>query len=513
GRSVVVPARFGTGGQRWPARGGLVRDGEHLLWLSRRPLRRPVRLDPRSVAQEGRFVDSSGSSLVDWTYRDYAVRSGEGGVLRVAEWRVPVLDVLRTTPARARGHVRAAAATPRSVLLVPAVVALASLPIAMAWTNGEEVTARVTGHDREYQMCHVAWTSPQGAGTASVDCDLEPVGSTLSVRALGFPMSGEAADTVWTWDAVRGVTGTTAVVALVLLLGHLSVALALRATTLRASPPRDGAEPDGVGHGLTRWQRRAVERAAVWEPAARSDGSAPGWARRLAVACGAVASAGGGWLTAAAFALIVAAIFLGFAGSTLWQLRQADELATVEVVEAGTLSLPFLTRESRVRTEDGKLLFLTSWTDLEEGQVLRVDRAGDALGLPGDPGHEIELAQGVLALTVAGGCLYVVRRRLRGVRVGSAGALSPSEAEDVPYAAFRMPDGPTLVVLLEHDGTAGLGVLVRGVVPPVGTATVPRSRRPGHVLAPVIDGRTRVPKARAEEITDAEIEELVTQIA
>jgi hypothetical protein len=526
GRAVVLPARLGRRPHRWLPRGALVRDGDHLLWLPRRPLSRRVLLRSDVVAERGRFVDESGSGALARHYRDYGLHVQGGGMLRIPEWCVGALDALRAaTPVRTGWWTKLVGLVPRWTLLVPGAVLLAFSPLVLAWSNGKEVAARVTGHDLEYDMCHITWTTPSGTGSATIDCHMEPVGGTLPARALGFPFPGEAADLAHTWQTVIGVTVVTVAFGLLVLTAHVTLALARRPVALVPSTAPQmvtdraaGGLGSVAGHAstvdtaVTGWQRRAVEWAALGGAPGPARREMPAWTRGPSVWRRTVVAAAGGWLVATGVLGLAGGMAAGFSGADLWQLQRSERTTvTVEVVEAGRLEPPFPTRLSTVRTEDGSIRELSTWAALEEGEQLRVEKAGEVLALPGDSGHELELGLGLVLLTLACGCLLVAVRKIR-TATGSASKDPTGGLVDVPYAAFRMPDGVMLLVLLESDGRAALAVPLRDEVPTTGHATVPRGRAEGHVFAPVVDGTPRAPVAAAETVTDRDLEELLAEI-
>ncbi|HEX5510641.1 MAG TPA: hypothetical protein VFX41_02925 [Actinomycetales bacterium] len=463
------------------------------------------------IATEGRLVDRSSSSVVDWTYRDLVVSGADAG-LRVAEWNLPVLRALRGARATAPRYFLVAATAPRWTILLPLVTVLGFGPLLLAWANGQPVSATVTGHDPDYYMCDVEWAAPGGHQSATVDCDLEPVGSTLTVRALGFPVSGEAADVVWTLDMVGTLVGLSIAVSAVCLAVHLPIVLRLPSIDLATAGPAPVDEPDDVVPSS--WQRRALAQARLdgFRPRAqkRSSSAPARWVTTTRL----VAGAGGGYLTTALLLLFFATLFLSFSLPAMWALsREPISLATVEVVEGGDLTLPFLTRESSVRTEGGEELWLTTWRALDDGERLTVQRAGDVLALPNDPGHEIEALEGFVTLVPGLFCAGVAWRR--GQR---ALAALPSRGrregdEEVPYAAFRLPDGTSLMVLLHDDDRPELTVPVKGHVGPVGVASVPKARRCGDLLAPLVGGRLLLPAAEAQALDEAELQDLLDEIS
>ncbi|WP_461023719.1 hypothetical protein [Thalassiella azotivora] len=512
GCSVVVPAQLGLRSRRLAPRGALVRDGADVLWISRRPLGRAVRLDPATIDDHGRLVDKTGRSIIEWTYRDLEVRASDTAVLRVAEWYTPVVAVARRTYAQAPRRTIIAAAVPRWVLLLPLSAAIGFAPLLLAWANGSEVGTVVTGHDLEYERCEVRWETVDGPESAGIDCDLEPVGSSLNVRALGFPLRGEAAD-LWTLETVGVLIGIAVGASVLTLAVHLPVTLWL--------PALDPGRPAGTGEGRrpqpprqrpttehadgSPWQRRALERAAVdgfrrRRPRRHLRPRLARWLRMGDDARAAAAGYAGGAVLCAVVALpgLVAA-------TDLWVLsRSPTTLVRVEVVESGDVQLPFLTRTSVVRADADEELWLTTRRHLEDGATLTVVRAGDVLALPGDPGHRIDLAQGALAL--GPGCvLGVVAWRRARTALASVPGLARGDHEDVQYAAFRRADGTSLVALLESDGRLGLVVPVRTALPPVGVATVPESRQEGDELAPLVGGRWAVPDGPAVAMTDQEL--------
>lgn len=308
------------------------------------------------VAGRGRFVDESGSGVLARHYREYALHAPGGGTLRVPDWCVGAWEALRATPVRTGWSAKLVGLVPRWTLLVPSAVVLAFSPLALAWSNGEEVAARVTGHDLEYDMCDIAWATASGTGSATIDCDMEAVGSSLPARALGFPFAGEAADLAYTWQTVTGVIGATVALGLLVLVAHLALALGRRPVDLAASAVPDVvADPATIGSaGVTGrassvaadtavggWQRRAVEWAALGGASAPARRAMSAWTRASSVWVRTAVAAAGGWLVATAILGLVGGMAAGFSGADLWQLSRSDRATvTVEVVEAGALSPP-----------------------------------------------------------------------------------------------------------------------------------------------------------------------------
>lgn len=515
GRAVVLPAQLALHGRHLPPRGALVRHGDDLLWLSRRLFGRSVRLDPEAVGEQGRLVDRT-SSAVEWVYRDYPVLAGSGGELRVADWYGDVLQAMRGNIACAPSRVLVAAAIPRWVLLLPVAVVLGFTPLLLAWTNGEEGTAAVVGHDTEYEMCDVTWRTASGRGSATVDCDLEPVGSSIPVRALGFPMSGEAADLLWTLETVSWCIELPLLVSALFLAVHLPIVLRLPAIEPVDAAPRSSA--DRRRDALGPWQARALERAALdgLRPRRRRRPRAR-WRRsvdRLLEACDVVRAATGWAAWCAAFGLVFGAIFLFFSLPSLWALaRQPTTTVTVRVVETGDRALPFMVRESPVETDQGEELWLTSWQGFEDGERVRVVRSGPVLAVPGDHGLEIEAAKGVVALLAGLGFSYVTWRRARAVLALLPGRTGGPADEEVAFAGFTLPDGQSLLVLLDRVGDIDLAIPVRGRVAPVGVASVPGSRQEGELVVPVVGDRALTPLGPAQGLTGADLDELLDGIA
>lgn len=521
GEAVRLPARLGLRGHRWMPRGVLLRDGEDLLWLSRRPFGRPVRFSAAVLAEEGRFVDATGSDFIDRTYRDYALRAETPGTLRVPDWLTPALDALRTTPAPGR-HSRAfATVAPRWLLALPALVILAFSPLALAWSNGEDVRAEITGHDREYSMCDIAWQTPRGAGTATIDCHLEPIGSALPARALGDPFAGNAADTHWTPHVLLFLLIAGTALPVGVLLAHLLPARLRRPIELIADPegianlsaPEPAQPPTQTvaSDDRTRWQDRAAELAARHTLPAAGDSTMPAWVARWRVKWAMVGSAAGVWLGTAAVLILVGGLLAALAGSALWTLSHAE--TTVVTGEVTETSRFFLTHETFVDTGDDEELVVSTWSALNEGQQVSLTRAGDVAAVPGDIGPWVDLGQSSVALLAGAVCLLVARRRIRAARPDALSHDAAGDTHTVPYAAFRMPDDTTLVVTLDHTGASALVVPVRGPVPPAGVVNVPRTLRAGHVVAPVIDDQPRVPHAPVEDIDDTQLQELLDDIA
>ena len=74
------------------------------------------------------------------------------------------------------------------------------------WWSGQDVTAKVVAHEStdDFVDCRISWTSPTGERTDLVACDdRPPVGSTLTVRRMGWPI----ADDVWAYDGTEVVAG------------------------------------------------------------------------------------------------------------------------------------------------------------------------------------------------------------------------------------------------------------------------------------------------------------------
>ncbi|KQS60422.1 hypothetical protein ASG36_05700 [Geodermatophilus sp. Leaf369] len=217
GGAVRCPGRLGVGGAR-PRRGRLQLAGSGVRWTGG-PVDPPVVLTGAVVlahtpdATPRRWQDVDDEGLLH-----LALPDGRTATLRLRTRDVPT--VATALASDARDGLPALRPTGwgvrRWAVGLLAVVGLWFAAWGWLVASGETVQATVSAPGSSPGLCQVRWPAPGGGDdSAEVDCDDPPVGSRVTVWAVGPPFVGEAVDPFYNTLGVVLVGGVVALPALV----------------------------------------------------------------------------------------------------------------------------------------------------------------------------------------------------------------------------------------------------------------------------------------------------------